>query len=392
MGHIYERLGVPTVINCVGYATRVGGSCPDDDVLQAMRDANQAYVEIDDLQAAASRLIARATGAAAGIVTCGAAAAMTLAAAACLAGNDTQLMDRLPDTTDASRPEIIYPRVGSFHYEHPVRLSGAHLIELDYWADDVLQHIESSITEKTAAIGYAWHEVEEKPRIEQLAALAHRHGLPLIVDGAMALPPVENLRGIVRRGADLVAFSGGKHLRGPQASGILCGRADLIRSAWVQMVDMDVRRDTWSLQEWVDEGWIPHPPRHGLGRAMKVGKESIAGLLVALEKYEDRDHAAELGQWHRSIEQLAEGLAPVQGVSTEKMFPAPNGQPFPVLMLNCLQHPAAATLVDRLRLHRPKIILNEDEECPATFYIYPMCLRPGEPEQIVSALRDILHG
>src|SRR5262249_49666093 len=156
-------------------------------------------------------------------------------------------------------------------YEHPLRASGAKLVEIDYAAADALKQIEKAITRKTAAIGYAWYHVDEKPSVKKLAALAHRHKLPLIVDAAMSLPPAENLTRFIRGGAALVVCGGGKHRGGPQASGFLWGRRDLIRSTWVQMVDMDVRAGTWSRRRWIEEGWIARPPRHGIGRSMKAG-------------------------------------------------------------------------------------------------------------------------
>jgi D-glucosaminate-6-phosphate ammonia-lyase len=393
MAGIYESFGVAEVVNCVGYATRVGGSCPRAEVLDAMRDAQSAYVEIDDLQAAASRLIAERTGAEGGVVTCGAAAGLTLAAAACLAGADPDVMDRLPDVSLLTRNEIIYPKAGPFDYEHGVRLSGARLIEIDYQVDNALAAIEAAITPRTAALGYAWYHTREKPDIAALAGLAQKHGLPLIVDAAMALPPVENLQSFIRRGASLVVFSGGKHLGGPQNSGILCGRRDLVRSAWVQMVDMDVRAGTWSLQHWVREGWISRPPRHGIGRSMKVGKDAIVGLMAALAAYPLRDHGAELATWRTSVETIARGLSRVAGLSVKSLESAPTGQPYSVVQIDVepgstgidLKH-----LIERLRAIRPKIILCEDTKLRDRAYIYPMCLRADDPAYIIASITKIL--
>ena len=385
---VYERLGVPTVINCVGYATRVAGSCPAGPILDAMRQANQSYVQIDDLQAAACRLIAQATGAEAGIVTSGAAAGLTLASAACLAGADPDVMDRLPDTSDLPRNEIVYPRLGVYHYEHAVRLSGARLVEVDYDADTALERIEAAIGPKTAAIGYAWHRARERPDIGELADLAHRHGLPLFVDAAMSLPPVENLTRFAGLGADLVTYSGGKHLGGPQASGILCGREDLTRSAWVQMVDMDVRAGTWSLRQWVEDGWIPRAPRHGIGRSMKVGKETIVGLMLALEAYGRRDHAAELRNWRALADRIARGLSALSDLRITSLFPGPNGQPYPVVQVE--SDPAnprvdMSALLRGLAENRPRILLAEDESDDRRAFIYCMCLRPDDPGKIIAA-------
>lgn len=386
---VYGQFGVPRVINAVGYATRVGGSAPDEVVVNAMVEAQQSYVEIDDLQAAASTCIARHTGAEAGIVTCGAGAALTLAAAACMAGNDPNRMDELPNTSNCPRSRIIYPKLGPFDYDHAMRLSGAVLDSVDYDLPDALTQIERAITPTTAAIGYVWLRVGQQPDVQSVARLAHQHDLPLIVDAAFSLPPTENLRSYARDGADLVALSGGKHLGGPQASGLLFGRADLVRSAWVQMVDMDVRADTWSLRHWVDAGYLPRPPRHGIGRSMKVSKEAIVGALTALERYQTRDHAAELMGWRKRIDHLARELDGLTSISASSLFPAPNGQPFPVLRI-CSENMRA--IHRRLRAHRPKIILAEDEQDARVAYVFPMCLRDDDLSIVIGALRDIVSG
>jgi L-seryl-tRNA(Ser) seleniumtransferase len=380
---IYDEFGVPTVINAVGYATRVAGSCPHETVIAAMAEASRAYVEIDALEAAASRLIAECTGAEAGLVTCGAAAALSLAAAACLCRNDPDRMNALPDTTGFDRDEIVFPAPGFYDYDHSVRLSGARLIALDYNADNALEQIAAAINPRTAAIGYVWLRTDERPAIVELAQLAHDRGLPLIVDAAMSLPPRENLHRFIELGADLVAISGGKHLGGPQASGILAGRQEFIRSAWLQMVDMDVRRETWSLKSLVDEGWISRSPGHGIGRSMKVSKEQIVGLMTALKRYADRDHDAELQTWHNHVDSMYEGLRDIEALQPQKHFPAPNGQPWPVLELR-----ANGALRGRLREHR--IILAESDVDPEVAFVSPICLRSEDPATIVHVLRQEL--
>jgi D-glucosaminate-6-phosphate ammonia-lyase len=389
----FERTGLRPIINGVGYATRVSGSCPHPDVIAAMSAASSHYFEIDDLLTAASELIQQCTGAEAGIVTCGAGAALSLAAAACLAGNRPEIMDQLPDVSGCPRSEIIFPRPGPFDYDHSLRLAGATLVLIDYRADDALRQIERAITPKTAAIGYVWLQVEERPDIAELAALAHRHGLPLIVDAACALPPMENLTSFSRRGADLVAYSGGKHLGGPQASGILCGREDLIRSAWVQMVDMDVRAGTWSLQHWVASGWIERPPRHGIGRSMKVSKEAIVGVMAALERYLVRDHAAEQAAWQAAIDEIYDGLRDVAEIRITRSQRGANGQPYPNLQIESGAGPDGLTvrgLTLALRKLPRKILLAEDEQSPDRAVLYPQCLRPADAADIVSAIRQIV--
>jgi D-glucosaminate-6-phosphate ammonia-lyase len=387
------RFGVPEIVNGVGYATRVGSGFMHPDVLRAMQEGAGLAVEIDDLQAAASRLIGRCTGAEAGIVTAGAGAALSLAAAACLAGNDTDLMDHLPDVSGCPRQEIIYPRPGPFDYDHAVRLSGTRLVEIDYGSPDALAQIERALTPRTAAIGFVWLGPEERPDFSSLVRLAHGHDLPVIVDASVSLPPAENLRAFIGRDADLVAYSGGKHLGGPQGSGILCGRARLVRSAWLQMVDMDVRPGTWSLRPWIDAGWVARPPRHGIGRSMKLGKETIFGLMAALERYERRDHAAELSAWRASIDRIAAGLRDVTGLRLQSLFPSPSGRAFPVLQIESGEPPAGLNvtrLIARLRELPRKIILAEDEQSPDRAYLYPMCLRPEDVDYILASFRAVL--
>ena len=152
----YQRFGVPELINCVGHATRLGGSSPAPEVVEAMTAASRAFIEIDDLQAAASRVIAECTGAEAGIVTCGASAALALAGAACLAGNDPDRMDRLPDVSDCPRFEIVHPRPSPYDYDHAIRLSGARLITIDYDAPGALAEIARAIGPRTAALASNW--------------------------------------------------------------------------------------------------------------------------------------------------------------------------------------------------------------------------------------------
>ena len=390
---IYQHFGVQPIVNAVGYSTRVSGSSPHPAVIAAMASASARYVEIDDLLHAASDLISRCTTAEAGIVTCGAGAALTLAAAACLAGNRPELMDQLPDVSNCPRYEIIFPQPGPFDYDHAIRLSGAKLISLDYRSAGALERIERAITPQTAAIGYVWYGVEELPPLRDLVALAHRHDLPVIVDGAFSMPPVENLTALSRAGADLIAYSGGKHLGGPQASGILCGRASLIRSAWVQMVDMDVRAGTWSLQPWIDEGWISRPPRHGLGRSMKVSKESMIGLMTALEQYSQRDHSAEQAAWKQSIDDIFEGLRDLPGLQITRLDRAPNGQPYPHLQIESGTGSEGLQVRDltlALRALPRKILMVEDEQSPDRTCLYSQCLQPGDVDYIIASIRQFV--
>src|SRR5437899_3251389 len=175
-------------------------------------------------------------------------------------------------------------------YDHMIRLDGVRIVEagldevglgagvrgVEGW------EIEAAITERTAAIAYV-QKPGGRPALEEVTRIARSHDVPVLVDAAAELPPVANLRRLIERGASLVAFSGGKAIRGPQASGILCGRRDLVMSAALQMIDMDSRFDTWDPpREFIDKSKLKGIPRHGIGRGFKVGKEEVVGLITAL--------------------------------------------------------------------------------------------------------------
>ncbi|HHY12986.1 MAG TPA: aminotransferase class V-fold PLP-dependent enzyme, partial [Firmicutes bacterium] len=246
----------------------------------------------DQLQAAASKIIAEKTHAEAGLVTSGACAALTLATAACICGYDVARMDRLPDTTNMPN-EVIMPSHQISGYTHAIRAAGAKLIGVGIPHAPVAPlsvyitnkwHIESMITERTAAIAYAVRTGSHPP-LEEVIEVGKKYNIPVIVDAAPEVPPVENLHRFIDMGADLVCISGGKGIRGPQNSGILCGRKDLIASAAVQMLEAPSEPyDEWNPpSSFIPKEKFRGTPTHGIGRSMKVSKESIIGLLTALQ-------------------------------------------------------------------------------------------------------------
>jgi D-glucosaminate-6-phosphate ammonia-lyase len=288
---IYARFGVPTVINACGTVTRLSGGQMHAEVTAAMAEASRECVDMLTLQAGASRVIARVTGADAGIVTSGASAALLLGAAACLAGLDPARMNALPDAGD--RNEFVVVRSQRNMYDRALRVAGGTIVEVgipDRYSgpgmrDAAPWEIAAAIGPRTAGIYYLAHP-QSLPKLAEVAAIAREHRAPLLVDAAAQLPPAENLRRFVAEGADLVAFSGGKAIGGPQASGLLCGRGDLVSSAVLQMLDLDVLPELWQAPiEFASLRQMQGLPHHGIGRSCKVGKEEAVGLLVALERF-----------------------------------------------------------------------------------------------------------
>ena len=308
---VYRQFGIEPIINAAGTLTRLGGALMPDPVVNAMHQAANDAVPIEHLQGAACRVIARLTGSEAGLVTSGASAGLTLGTAAILAGNDLARIEKLPDTSSMAN-EFLIARDQRNGYDHAVRAAGAKLVEVgmnevvagsgvrpvELWEYDV------AVTERTAGVLYVVRE-SSSPSLEAVVRWAHAKCLPVLVDAAAELYPRSNLRELPATGADLVVFSGGKAIRGPQASGILCGQRELIESAAMQMLDMDERSTLWvPPTDFIDRSFWPALPRQGIGRGFKVGKEQIVGLLVALELFANGTVEEEYSQLEARMERI----------------------------------------------------------------------------------------
>ena len=232
---IYQRIGVSSIINAAGSITRLGGTRTRPETLKLMAEAARVMVNIDDLNRAAGREVARLIGAEAGFVCSGAAGGLLLQAAACIAGNDPVKMRQLPNT-DGLKNEVVIHTMHRFPYDQAYRAAGAKMVE---FGDYLFAHpwqLEGAINERTAAVAYlaAPFSSNKVMPLDQVCEIAHAHDVPVIVDAASMLPPRANLYRYLAAGADMVVYSGGKGIRGPQGSGILVGRADLIESAAMQ--------------------------------------------------------------------------------------------------------------------------------------------------------------
>lgn len=394
--HIYDRLGVTRRVNGAGTLTRLGGGLMPPEVLAAMAEAADSAVDMAELQAAASRVIARATGAEAGIVTSGAAAALTLGTAACLTGFDAAKMDRLPDTAGMAN-EVIMSRTHRTGYDHAIRAAGARIVEVGFNDRAVgcgvrgvePWEIAAAISPNTVAVAYAATPADDPP-LAEVVAVADAHGLPVLVDAAAQLPPVENLRRFVEAGAALVAFSGGKAIRGPQASGLLCGRRDLVAAALLQQLDMDVAPETWSPPpELVPMDELRGLPHHGIGRGFKAGKEEIVGLLVALERFTaPATAAAELDRWEAWLTEIAGRLDDVPGVYARLLSVEETGGA-PMLEVSLADGDAWA-LSRALHGGDPPIHLGEGRAGEGVLLVKPGALREGDAAVIAERLVELL--
>ena len=300
-GAIFIRLGVEPIIHAMGATTRYGGTMMHPEVVQSMVEASQCLVYLDELNRKAGEVVARATGAEAGMVCAGSTAGLLLQAAACMAGADPARILRLPDTA-GMKDEIIIHRVHRFHYDQAYRAAGATLVEVGTPKVTEPWMLEEAITEKTAAIAYIigpWFANEGTLMygaypalpLPQVVEIGRRHGVPVIVDAASTLPPAGNLQKFTRQGADMVIYSGGKGLRGPQSTGVLCGKQHLIAAALANA-----------------------SPNFAIGRAAKVCKEEIIGLLTALELYLRRDHEADMDNWRTQAQLIVDVVKEIPGI------------------------------------------------------------------------------
>ena len=399
MTDIFGRFGIDRVINATGTVTRLGASPMDAEVIAAMAAAAQCSVDIADLQGRASEVIAKCTGAQAGIVTSGAAAGLLVGAAACMVGLDPVKMGKLPDT-DGMRNEFIVPRNHRNSYDHAVRAAGARLVEVGLpdratgcgVRDTEAWEIEGAIGDRTAGILYL-ARADSRPNLTDVVRVAHAANIPVLVDAAAELPPASNLRLFIEQGADLIVFSGGKGIGGPAASGILCGRRSLVGAALLQQLDLDYIYEGWQPPEQlIDKRDLRGVPRHGIGRPCKVGKEQIVGLLTALIRFTQDDDPARNKRLAIIADSLVHALGKVPGLIVRTVADSGHGaRPLvEVLIAPGANRPNALQVDARLRGATPSVHVDATNADTGVLMLVPTCLGTGDAAVIGTAFAAAL--
>ena len=287
-GRIYESIGVRPLINCRGTLTIIGGSMELPEVREAKSAANQQYAQLDEVMDAVGKRLGELTGAEWGMVSSGCAAAMSHATAACVAGGNPDLHVRIPNLAGFEKDEVIIPGHSRNVYDAAIRAVGVKIIEVN-----TPEELRLAIGPKTAMIYIFANNRNETGdmSLEAVASIARPFNVPIMVDAAAEILTVPNVH--LQRGATLVGYSGGKIIRGPQSAGLLLGRKDLVQAAWIHSA-----------------------PHHGYARAMKVGREEMIGMLVAVESWVKRDHEKEWAEWVARCEHIAERVSRIDGVTT----------------------------------------------------------------------------
>jgi L-seryl-tRNA(Ser) seleniumtransferase len=379
---IYQEFGITPIINASGAVTRLGGAPMNPETLAAFAEAARASVPLEQLQASASRIIAEATATEAGLITSGAASALTLGTAAILTGYNLKRMETLPHCQDFPN-QFVIARQQRNGYDHAIRASGAHLVEVGFnelAANAGVRQTETweygaTFNTNTAGVVYVYSS-KSTPDLRQVVDIAHEHHLPVLVDAAAELPPKSNLKSIAATGADLVAFSGGKAIRGPQSTGILCGKRDLIGSAALQMLDMDDHLEFWDPPaDFIDRTKFEGIPRHGIGRGFKVSKEEIIALLVALRLFISGAYDASVPTARSILEVIAQRLqdCPVQCAIYDKE----DKESLPVLEITVketISGPTAMTICRNLRYENPPIYLGHARVKEGKLLVNPLHL------------------
>jgi uncharacterized pyridoxal phosphate-dependent enzyme len=366
---LYESIGVRPVINCRGTFTIISGSQTLPEVKKAMDEASRHYVQMDELMDAVGRRLAEITHAEWGIVTAGCSAAITNATAACIAGSDPEKMQRLPNL-QGLKSEVIMPRASRNVYDHATRMLGVTIVEVNS-----AEELEAAFSSKTAMVLiYSSPAAEKGPvNIENVCSVAKSRGVPVLVDAAAETPTFPNHH--LQRGATMVAYSGGKCMRGPQSAGILLGQKDLVQAAWLNGA-----------------------PHHAFGRSLKVGKEEIMGMLAAVEMWAKRDHQAEWKVWESWLAYISNQVTKVPGVTTEIIQPEDLSNHAPRLQvkwdgtaLNITGSEVASTLLEG----NPRIVVaggagHRPDQMASHVTIMPYMMMPDDYKIAAEALYRVL--
>jgi len=366
-GNPYEELGVTTLINCQGTMTMLGGSVLRPELEAVMAMAGRHFVSIPELEVAAGKRIAEMLKLPEGytaLVTSGAAAAMQSGLAGILTGDNDALIRQLPDLT-GMKSEVIIQKSHRNPFDHQLRSTGVKLVEIE-----TREQLRRAVSDRTAMMHFTnFANGVGEIKVDEWAKLARQYNLPCMNDAAADTPPVSHLWDYTNMGYDLVTFSGGKAIRGPQCAGLLIGRKDLVACA---LLNNSPHEDT-------------------LGRSQKVGKEEIVGMVKALELYLKEDHEALAKEWQVRLERISRELTKVPGVSTSFYTPdIANHVPHMQVTWDSRVSLSREQVSKLLRNSKPAMVIAAGEDRPG-LVMNSFMLQPGEDKVVAEQLSRVLR-
>ena len=373
--NIYDRLGVQRLINGHHWRTALGGSVMPPEVIDAMAESAGYFVDLEGLHRSAGEYIVELTGADGGLVTAGCSAAQVLQAAACMTGTDEEKIARLPNSS-GMKSNILIQKSQRNHYDTSYQLAGATLVEIGGDEGATRAELEAAIDDDTAAVAYVWVMRFHALPLEDVIEIAHARDVPVVLDAASELPPVENLSRFIRMGVDLVAFSGGKGIRGPQSTGILAGRGDLMQAAW-------------------ENAFFFGKDKAGIGRPMKVAKEEIVGLVKALELFVEADHESEWADWRAKSTTIAEAAGALDGVKAlvheGPMYEGPTAPTATIELAESWEGPTVEQVEEALRTGEPSIHIGVLPD-RRRLWVAPVAFQGDEAEVVARRMVEELTG
>ena len=365
--NIFQSIGVEPIINCRGTFTIIGGSIERTEVREAMEAASNDFVQYDELADGIGKRLAEITGAEWGMVSAGCAAGMKHVTAACVTGGNPEKLIRIPDLTGFDKTEVIIPKSSRNSYDHAIRNIGARIIEVN-----TPEELENAINDRTAMIYIMAYEESQpgKPlSTENIAKIAKPRKVPILVDAAAEVLTIPNVH--LQQGADVVAYSGGKALCGPQCAGLLLGRKDILMSAW--------------------QASSPH---HGPGRDNKVGREEMIGMLAAVETWKKRDHDAEWKTWLSWLNNIAKKVSVIKGITTSITEPTELSNRSPVLNIHWdidQLNISGEELAEELGRNKPRVAIGgHSKENKTSIHIASGQMQPGHDKVVADRIYGVL--
>lgn len=364
---IFKDLGIRTFINCHGTITTKSGSIMHPEVLQTIQSVSQTYVMMEELQRKVGARLAELLHAEAAMVTTGAASAILLGTAGCITGSDMEKIKMIPEYV-GDRPEVIIQKSHRFGYDHAIRTTGAKIVEVEG-----PEEMESAINKNTKMMFFYNAASNHSVSREEFVAIGKRHNIPTFNDASADVPPIENFFKYIKMGFDLVTYSGGKGLMGPQSTGMLLGRKDLIEASLKNKMTEENSSNT-------------------IGRVMKVNKEEILGLLVAVELYLSRDHEKEYQMWIGRINRIKESAESIPSVKGEVQVPPGPANRFPYLSLTWDESRIKLTpqqAMEALRNGSPSIEVSGGR---TDLRFFVMVMLEKEVNTVARRIKEVLQG